>query len=148
MISAIVPFRDWSLERLDACISRLRSYSLIDEIILVDFGSAEPIGTVPGCRVVRVEAHREIGQLEDAAETARQAGEPALQAELLEELGDYYGAAESLLTLSRDDEASELLTRVPDDHPDHPAAMLVALLHQVMASALSGAIYFAAGFVL
>ena len=58
MISAIVPFRDWSLERLEACITRLRGYSAISEIILVDFGSAERLAKVPGCRVVRVEADR------------------------------------------------------------------------------------------
>ena len=58
MISAFIPFRDWSIERLGACLDRLRDLPSITEIILVDFGSAEPLGQVEGCRVVRVEAGR------------------------------------------------------------------------------------------
>ncbi|WP_425091509.1 glycosyltransferase family 2 protein [Tropicimonas sp. S265A] len=58
MISAIVPFRNWSLERLEVCIGSLRDLPAISEIILVDFGSSEPLAPVPGCRVVRVEADR------------------------------------------------------------------------------------------
>jgi glycosyltransferase involved in cell wall biosynthesis len=58
MISAIVPFRDWSVERLETCISRLRDLPSITETIVVDFGSREPLAGVAGCRVVRVEADR------------------------------------------------------------------------------------------
>ncbi|MDJ1018326.1 MAG: glycosyltransferase [Paracoccaceae bacterium] len=56
MISAIIPFRDWSLERLEACVDCLRAYAAVSEIILVDFGSTEQLGKVEGSRVVRVEA--------------------------------------------------------------------------------------------
>ncbi len=58
MISAVLPFRDWSLERLETCITCLRRHSPISEIIIVDFGSAERLTAVPGCRIVRVEADR------------------------------------------------------------------------------------------
>ena len=58
MISAILPFRNWSLERLQRCIDCLRELSPISEIILVDFGSSERLAAIPGCRVVRVEADR------------------------------------------------------------------------------------------
>jgi len=58
MISAIVPFRDWSLKRLEACVEHLRQLPSISEIILVDFGSSEPLGAMPGCRVVSVQADR------------------------------------------------------------------------------------------
>lgn len=58
MISAIVPFRDWSVERLETCISRLRDLSSITETILVDFGSREPLAGIADCRIVRVEADR------------------------------------------------------------------------------------------
>lgn len=58
MISAIIPFRDWSLDRLSTCIDCLKALPAISEIILVDFGSAEQLDPVPGCRVVRVEADR------------------------------------------------------------------------------------------
>lgn len=58
MISAIVPFRDWYLQRLETCIAHLRRLPSISEIILVDFGSSKPLATMPGCRVVRVEADR------------------------------------------------------------------------------------------
>jgi glycosyltransferase involved in cell wall biosynthesis len=58
MISAIVPFRDWSVERLETCIAHLRNLPSITEIIVVDFGSREPLAAVAGCRVVRVAADR------------------------------------------------------------------------------------------
>ena len=58
MISAIVPFRDWSVERLETCIARLRNLPSITETILVDFGSRKPLAAVAGCRVVRVDADR------------------------------------------------------------------------------------------
>ncbi|WP_425050683.1 glycosyltransferase family 2 protein [Psychromarinibacter sp. S121] len=58
MISAFIPFRDWSLERLQTCIDCLNALPSITEILLVDFGSAAPLGPVDGCRVVRVEASR------------------------------------------------------------------------------------------
>ncbi|MEM9319060.1 MAG: glycosyltransferase [Pseudomonadota bacterium] len=56
MITAIIPFRNWSLERLERCVERLRQSAAISEIILVDFGSDEPLGVTPGCRIVHVEA--------------------------------------------------------------------------------------------
>jgi GT2 family glycosyltransferase len=46
------------VERLETCIARLRSLPSIDETILVDFGSRNPLAAVAGCRVVRVEADR------------------------------------------------------------------------------------------
>lgn len=58
MISAIVPFRDWSIDRLEVCLACLRQYRLVTEIILVDFGSSVPLACPPGCRLVRVEADR------------------------------------------------------------------------------------------
>ena len=58
MISAIVPFRDWSLTRLETCVEHLRHLPTISEIILVDFGSSEPLGAMPGCQVVAVRADR------------------------------------------------------------------------------------------
>ena len=58
MISAVVPFRDWSLERLETCVACLRDLPSITEIILVDFGSSEKLTKARGCRVVRVEADR------------------------------------------------------------------------------------------
>ncbi|MDJ0992537.1 MAG: glycosyltransferase [Dinoroseobacter sp.] len=58
MISAVVPFRNWSLDRLRTCIDCLRALPPITEIILVDFGSLDPLSPVPGCRVVRVNADR------------------------------------------------------------------------------------------
>ncbi len=58
MISAIVPFRDWPLERLETCIACLRQLSPITEIILIDFGSSENLAAIPGCRVVRVKTDR------------------------------------------------------------------------------------------
>ncbi|MBF9031604.1 glycosyltransferase [Rhodobacterales bacterium HKCCE3408] len=58
MISAIIPYRDWSLERLGGCVERLRHLPAITEIIVVDFGSSEPLAALPGCRVVRVDADR------------------------------------------------------------------------------------------
>lgn len=58
MISAIVPFRNWSFDRLERCLGRLRCLTPISEIIVVDFGSSERLSALPGCRVVRVEAER------------------------------------------------------------------------------------------
>ncbi|MDJ1007888.1 MAG: glycosyltransferase [Paracoccaceae bacterium] len=58
MISAIVPFRDWSVERLETCVGHLSRLAPITEILLIDFGSAEPLAALPGCRIVRVEADR------------------------------------------------------------------------------------------
>lgn len=56
MISAIIPFKDWSHERLDRCIASLRNLPAISEILIVDFGSETPLVAPKGCRVVRVEA--------------------------------------------------------------------------------------------
>ncbi len=65
MLSLIIPTRNWSAERIDACIRsflRLKSKTL-NEIVVVDFGSKEPIKVaatsrrVP-VRVVRVDAAR------------------------------------------------------------------------------------------
>ena len=58
MITAVVPFRDWSEDRLRTCTGRLINFSAISEIIVVDFGSQTPINSVPDCRIVRVEADR------------------------------------------------------------------------------------------
>ena len=58
MITAIIPFRDWYLDRLESCISHLRRLPSVSEIILVDFGSTRPLAKMPGCRLVRVEADR------------------------------------------------------------------------------------------
>ena len=58
MISAIVPFRDWSLTRLQTCVEYLRERPSISEIILVDFGSSEPLEEIHGCRIVAVTADR------------------------------------------------------------------------------------------
>src|SRR6056297_2991896 len=58
MISAIIPFRDWSLTRLETCVAFLRQLPSISEIVLVDFGSVEPISELPGCRVVSVRSDR------------------------------------------------------------------------------------------
>ncbi|MBT8413595.1 MAG: glycosyltransferase [Boseongicola sp.] len=58
MISAIIPFRDWSLTRLETCVGFLRQLPSISEIVLVDFGSVEPISELPGCRVVSVRSDR------------------------------------------------------------------------------------------
>lgn len=58
MISAFIPFRDWSLERLKTCVSHLRDKSSIDEIIVVDYGSTHALPRLSGCRTVRVVADR------------------------------------------------------------------------------------------
>ncbi|MBT8460294.1 MAG: glycosyltransferase [Boseongicola sp.] len=58
MISAIVPFRDWSLERLETCVEYLRKRPAISEIVLVDFGSSESLKDLPDCRVISVRADR------------------------------------------------------------------------------------------
>lgn len=58
MITAIVPFRDWSQERLETCLACLRALPSISEIIVVDFGSAEPLEQALGARIVSVNADR------------------------------------------------------------------------------------------
>lgn len=58
MISAIIPFRDWSVDRLQGCVDLLQALPSITEILVIDFGSQDPLGNVPGARVVRVEADR------------------------------------------------------------------------------------------
>ncbi len=55
MISAIIPYRNWSVERLERCIQSLEGYSCISEIIVIDFGSDNPPPT-PGARLVSVAA--------------------------------------------------------------------------------------------
>ena len=63
MLSLILPTRNWPADRIDACVRsflRLKSKSLT-EIVIVDFGSSEPIQlgfADKRCRVVRVEAER------------------------------------------------------------------------------------------
>jgi len=56
MISTIIAFRDWSLPRLSACVAALRDYEDITEIVVVDFGSREPLAPIEGCKVVRTES--------------------------------------------------------------------------------------------
>jgi glycosyltransferase involved in cell wall biosynthesis len=69
MLSLILPVRDWSIERVRYCIRsfiELKS-QLLTEIIVVDFGSAEPVALPdlePLVRVVRLEA--EIWSLSEA----------------------------------------------------------------------------------
>jgi len=58
MITAIVPFRNWSVDRLENCVGHLRRAASVSEIVVVDFGSDAPLGAVPGARVVRVKADR------------------------------------------------------------------------------------------
>ena len=58
MISVIVPFRDWYLDRLKTCLTHLRRFPSITEVIVVDFGSSQPVPNLPDCHVVRVEADR------------------------------------------------------------------------------------------
>lgn len=58
MITAIVPFRNWAVDRLETCVGHLRRAACVSEIVVVDFGSDDPLGAVPGARVVRVEADR------------------------------------------------------------------------------------------
>lgn len=58
MISAIIPFRDWSLERLERCVACLRDIAAVSEILIIDFGSVTPLVAPEGCRAVRVEADR------------------------------------------------------------------------------------------
>lgn len=56
MITAIVAFRDWSIERLSACVGAVLTYPQITEVIVVDFGSSTPLEAADTYRVVRVEA--------------------------------------------------------------------------------------------
>lgn len=58
MITAIIPFRNWSEDRLERCVDHLRQRPAISEILVVDFGSDQPLAAPDGCRVVRVEADR------------------------------------------------------------------------------------------
>lgn len=58
MISAIIPFRDWSVSRLEACVAHLRRLPSITETLLIDFGSKEPLRVLKDTRVVRVTADR------------------------------------------------------------------------------------------
>lgn len=63
MLSLILPTRNWPADRIDACVRsflRLKSKTLT-EIVIVDFGSAEPVKlgfSDRRCRIVRVEAER------------------------------------------------------------------------------------------
>ncbi len=63
MLSLIVPTRDWPAERIDACLRsflRLKSKTL-DEIVVVDFGSEQPVTTSirdKRVRIVRINSKR------------------------------------------------------------------------------------------
>lgn len=56
MITAIIAFRDWEIERLSTCVEAFSAYPQITEVIVVDFGSAIPLEPADKYRVVRVEA--------------------------------------------------------------------------------------------
>ena len=60
MLTLILPVRDWPQERIDLCLKSYRELSAksISEIIVVDFGSQEPV-RIPedsGIRLLRLEA--------------------------------------------------------------------------------------------
>jgi glycosyltransferase involved in cell wall biosynthesis len=61
MISLIVPVRDWAVDRVEACIASFSAVgaAVLDEIVVVDFGSAQPFKLRQPSRrvhVVRVDA--------------------------------------------------------------------------------------------
>ena len=62
MLSLVLPVRNWPTERVEACIESFVALdsSILNEILVIDFGSAEPIvlreDISPLARVVRLEA--------------------------------------------------------------------------------------------
>jgi glycosyltransferase involved in cell wall biosynthesis len=61
MISLIVPLRDWPADRIEACVASFSAVdtAILDDIVVVDFGSVErfELRTLsPRVRVIRVEA--------------------------------------------------------------------------------------------
>lgn len=121
MLSLVVTVRDWPKERLDGCIRSFGALprSVVGEIVVLDFGSSEPVSLeadLDSTRVVRLEATR--WSLAEATNAA-----------VLAASGDIIAKTDADILISRDSEPGLLraLTAVASGEYDLLLAQVVDL---------------------